>query len=127
MKKLRMYKVTVDLARGYFEVTPHGFWTLDTMADFARELEQTVRRIRATGRTPVSLCDLSDAMVQSQDVVAAFIQMMQNPAVRSGRVAVYTPGALTRFQAIRANQDHEEFRFFTCKDEARAWLFAPQG
>ncbi|GAA3262800.1 STAS/SEC14 domain-containing protein [Sphingomonas yabuuchiae] len=121
-----MYKVTVDLARGYFEVTPHGFWTLDTIADFARELEQTVHRIRATGRTPVSLCDLSGAMIQSQEVVAAFIQMMQNPAVRSGRVAVYTPGALTRFQAVRANQDHEEFRFFTCKEAARTWLFAPQ-
>ena len=31
-----MYKVTVDLERGYFEVTTHGFWTLDTMAGFTR-------------------------------------------------------------------------------------------
>ncbi|WP_236696882.1 STAS/SEC14 domain-containing protein [Sphingomonas sp. Leaf257] len=122
-----MYSVTVNLERGYFEVATHGFWTLDTLGDFARELEQTVRRIRAAGRTPVSLCDLTNAMVQSQEVVAAFARMMQNPAVRSGRVAVYTSGALTKFQAVRANEDHDEFRFFTCKDEARAWLFAPQG
>ncbi len=122
-----MYKVTVDLERGYFEVTTHGFWTLDTMAGFTRELERAVRRIRATGRTPVSLCDLSNAMVQSQEVVAAFVQMMESPAVRSGRVAVYTSGALTKLQAERANQDHDEFRFFTDKDEARAWLLAPTG
>ncbi len=94
-----MYKVMVDLERGYFEVTTHGFWTLDTMAGFTRELERTVRRIRATGRTPVSLCDLSNAMVQSQEVVAAFVQMMESPAARSGRVAVYTSGALTKLQA----------------------------
>ncbi|MDR6147398.1 hypothetical protein QE363_003191 [Sphingomonas sp. SORGH_AS870] len=126
MKVHSMYKVTVDLERGYFEVTTHGFWTLDTMADFTRELEQTIRRIRATGRSPVSLCDYSNAMVQSQEVVAAFVQMMESPSVRSGRVAVYTKGALTKFQAERANQNHDEFRFFTDKDETRAWLFAPQ-
>ncbi len=66
-------------------------------------------------------------MVQSQEVVAAFVQMMESPAVRSGRVAVYTLGALTKLQAERANQDHGEFRFFTDKDEARVWLLAPTG
>jgi len=124
MEHDEMYGLTVDLERGYFEVKPHGFWTLDTMAAFAGELERTVRRIRATGRTPVSLCDLSDAMVQSQEVIDAFLRMMENPAVRSARVAVYTSAALTKLQAMRASQPHDEFRFFNDKDEARAWLFA---
>ncbi|WP_153002582.1 STAS/SEC14 domain-containing protein [Sphingomonas endophytica] len=117
-----MFSVTVDLPRGYFEVATHGFWTLETLAEFSEVLKRTVRRIRATGRTPVSLCDHSLAMVQSQDVVDGFIRMMRNPAVRSGRVAVYTTRALPRAQAARANQDHPEFRFFTDKDAARAWL-----
>ncbi len=49
--------------------------------------------------------------------------MMKNPAVRSRRVAVYTGRVLPKLQAERVNLDHAEFRFFTDKDEARAWLF----
>ncbi len=122
-----MYNVTVDLGRGYFEVVAQGFWTLEKIYEFGRTLDKTIHRIRTTGRTPVSLCDLSGAMVQSRKVVEAFVHMMTDPAVRSSRVAVYCPGELMNLQAGRASQDHDEFRFFADKDEARAWLFAPQG
>lgn len=121
-----LFDITLDLGLGYFEVVTRGFWSLDDIAEFRSALERTIHRIRATGRMPVSLCDYSHAMVQSQEVVAAFMQMMEAPAVRSGRVAVYTQGALTKFQATRANLDHGEFRFFTCKDAARAWLLSPR-
>lgn len=75
-----MYSVTVDLERGYFEIVMHGF-CFGYLGDFAHKLEQTVRRIRDTGRTPISLCDLTNAMVQSQEVVAPFARMMENSAV----------------------------------------------
>lgn len=119
------FSVTVDVATGCFETAMQGFWTLDTLADFARAVEVAVARIRAAGREPVSLCDYSGAMVQSQEVVAGFIAMMANPAVRSRRVAVYTEGALTKFQAARANRDHPEFRYFTDRGAALSWLLEP--
>ncbi|ANC86789.1 hypothetical protein [Sphingomonas sp. NIC1] len=121
------FRVTVDMDRGCFETAMQGFWTLETLADFRRALEDAVARIRATGREPVSLCDYSGAMVQSQEVVAGFIAMMADPAVRSRRVAVYTGAALTRLQAERANRDHAEFRYFVDRDAAVAWLFSPDG
>lgn len=121
-----LFDITLDLGRGYFEVTTRGFWSLDDIARFHEALQRTIGQIRATGRMPLSLCDHSNAAVQSQEVVVAFMRMMEDPAVRSGRVAVYTTGALTKFQAMRASLDLGEFRFFTCKDAARQWLLSPQ-
>lgn len=118
-----MFSVTVDLERGCIETCIREFWTRDMLDDFATALAKAITQVRATGRTPVSLCDYSNATVQSQDVVAGFVEMMKNPAVRSGRVAVYTGSVLPKLQAERANLDHAEFRFFADKDEARAWLF----
>ncbi len=119
-----MFRVTVDLDRGFFETAVSGFWVMETLDAFGRAVEDAVRRIRATGREPVSLCDYTGAMIQSQEVVAGFKAMMENPAVRSRRVAVYVGGALTKIQAARANCDHPEFQYFTDRDEAEAWLFA---
>lgn len=121
-----MFNVTVDLERGYFETEIHGFWSLDTLTEFGLAVAEAATRVRATGRTPVSLCDYTGAAIQSQEVIAAFTQMMENPVVRSRRVAMYTGGVLAKMQAVRATRDRPEFRFFTDKDEARAWLFAAE-
>lgn len=119
-----MFSVTVNLEQGYFETEIHGFWASDMLTDFGRAIEQAVLQIRATGRPPLSLCNYRGAMVQPQDVVAAFAAMMRNPAVRSKRVAVYTDAALPKMQAARANAGHSEFAFFTGRAEALAWLLS---
>lgn len=121
-----MFNVTVDLERGCFETEIFGFWTLDTVADFGREVAEAAIRISRTGRVPVSLCDYTGAAIQSQAVIAALTTMIQNPVVRSRRVAMYTGGVMAKMQAVRATRDRSEFRFFTDKDEARAWLFAAE-
>ena len=118
-----MFNVTVDLERGCFETEIFGFWSPETMTAFGLAVAEAATRIRATGRAPVSLCDYSRATIQSQEVVAAFGKMTRKPMVRSRRVAIYTDGALTKMRAARATRDHAEFRFFTDKDEARAWPF----
>lgn len=121
-----MFNVTVDLNRGYFETEIFGFWSLETMADFSLAVAEAATRIRATGLAPVSLCDYTGAAIQSQEVIAAFTAMMQNPVVRSRRVAMYTGGVLAKMQAVRATRDRSEFRFFTDKEEAQAWLFSAE-
>lgn len=120
-----MFSVTVDLERGCFETAILGFWTLDTVADFHRAVTEAGQRIQqATGRPPVSLCDYTGSMIQSQEVINAVTRMMENPVIRSRRVAMYTGGVMARMQAVRATRSRPEFQFFTNKDEARAWLFA---
>lgn len=94
--------------------------------DFSAALAKAITQVRATGRAPVSLCDYSDATVQSQEVVAGLVEMMKDPAVRSRRVAVHTGRVLPKLRAERANPDHAEFRFFPDKEEARAGLFEEQ-
>ena len=122
-----MFNVTVDIERGCFESTIFGFWTLETISDFHRAVTEAGRRIQATGRAPISLCDYTGAMTQSQEVIAALTKIMENPIVRSRRVAMYTGDVMPRMQAVRATRNRPEFRFFTDKDEARAWLIAEEG
>ncbi len=117
-----MFSVTVDPERGCIDTCIRDFWTRDMFDDLSAALAKAITQVRA----PVSLCDYSDATVQSQEVVAGFGEMIKNPAVRSHRVAVHTGRVLPKLQAERANLDHDEFRFFTDKDEARAWLFEEQ-
>lgn len=120
-----MFSVIVDLEHGCFETALSGFWTLETVAAFGKAVTQAGQRIQqVTGRPPVSLCDYTGAMIQSQEVINALTTMMENPVVRSRRVAMYTGGVMARMQAVRATRNRHEFRFFTEKDEARAWLYA---
>lgn len=107
------------------ETAISGFWTVKTIADFRRAVTEAGERIeRVTGRPPVSLCDYTNASIQSQEVIAAFAEMMDNPIVRSRRVAMYTSGVMARMQAQRATRHRPEIRFFSDLDEARAWLRA---
>ncbi len=119
-----MYQVKVDLARGMFETAISGFWTLADVEAFGREANAAAARIAATGRAPVSLCDYTNAAIQSQEVIAAFQRMMDNPTTRSRRVAMYTSGVMARMQATRATANREEVRFFTDRREAERWLLA---
>lgn len=121
----RMFSVVVDMEHGCFETAIHGFWTLETIDDFRRAVTEAGARIeRVTGRPPVSLCDYTNASIQSQEVIAAFAKMVEHPIVRSRRVAMYTGGVMAKMQAQRATRDRSEFRFFSDLNEARAWLYA---
>lgn len=61
-------------------------------------------------------------MIQSQDVVAAFTRMTDNPATRARRLAVLIGSALARMQAQRIGAS-ETVRISTERDRAMAWLF----
>lgn len=121
-----MFDVTVDLDRGCFQSTIHGFWSLDTVDAFHRAVTDAGMRIQATGRAPISLCDYTGAMIQSQEVINALTTMMENPLVRCRRVAMYTSGVMPKMQAARATRTRPEIRFFTDLNDARAWLFAAE-
>lgn len=122
----RMFDVTVDLNRGYFESAIRGFWVLDTVDEFRRAVTDAGLRIQAAGRVPISLCDYTGAMTQSQEVINALKTMMENPLVRCRRVAMYTSSVMPKMQAARATRTRPEVQFFTDQDEARAWLFADE-
>lgn len=118
-----MFSVIVDMEHGCMETAISGFWTLETLRDFRRAVTEAGERIeRATGQPAVSLCGYTNASIQSQEVIAAFADMMDNPIVRSRRVAMYTSGVMAKMQAQRATRHRPEIRFFSDVDEARAWL-----
>ena len=72
-----MHTITTDLATGIIEVDASGFWTIAHVEDFLRDLEREGRRVLATGKRHMLLCNFSESAIQPQEVIA----MLQRVAV----------------------------------------------
>ncbi|MDD1452696.1 hypothetical protein NHF48_019975 [Sphingomonas sp. H160509] len=72
-----MHNITTDLGSGIIEVEASGFWTLEHVENFLRDLEREARRVLATGKRHMLLCDFTRAAIQPQEVIA----MLQRVAV----------------------------------------------
>lgn len=99
---------------------------LFTHRDIAAFLEARARAHDELASAPnqhLTLNDLRDMKIQSQEVVAAFREMLAAPAFHSRRLAFVAGPTLARSQLMRA-LDGREARCFDDVDEAEAWLFA---
>lgn len=97
---------------------------LFTMADIASFLEARRRAHAELGsalNAHMTLNDLRHMKIQSQEVVAAFREMLADPAFRSRRLAFVAAPTLARSQLMRA-LDGRDARCFDSVGEAEAWL-----
>ncbi len=109
-REFSMFNVTVDIERGVSKAQSSAFGRSTPSANSIARSPKRGGRIQATGRAPISLCDYTGAMTQSQEVIAALTKIMENPIVRSRRVAMYTGDVMPRMQAVRATRNRPEFR-----------------
>ncbi|KQN25425.1 hypothetical protein ASE86_04075 [Sphingomonas sp. Leaf33] len=121
------FTVDVHPDTGLFESAIIGFWTLADVHAFGRAIAAAAKRILdETGRAPVSVCDYTRAGTQSQEVAEAMEAMMRAPVVRSRRIGMVTGTMLSRIQARRLLAERPEVRFFATREEALAWVLAPE-
>jgi hypothetical protein len=101
-----------------------GFFTVDDVAAFAATVAAEIAVLkRQAGAAPhVTLCDTRGVQIQSQDAVAAFTAMLDNPAARSRRLAYVVDAALARMQ-IRRLTERSDAGYFDTVEAAEA---APQ-
>lgn len=95
--------------------------------DIAQFLEARRAAHEELGLPPnqhLTLNDMSELKIQTQEAVVAFQQIMADPAFRSRRVAFVTPRSLARAQIRRAVAERHDCRCFDSIDEAEAWLLA---
>jgi hypothetical protein len=104
-------------------MTLAGFFDLAAVARFDADRAGAYGKLRCAPNQHLTLCDASGMKIQTQEVVAAFVQLVGNPRYVSRRLAIVTGSSLARMQTKRTT-DRENVAFFTDLPAARAWLFA---
>ncbi len=119
-----MHTITTDLATGIIEVDASGFWTIEHVEDFLRDLEREGRRVLATGKRHVLLCNFSKSAMQPQEVIAMLQRVAVSMPLKSRKVALYTEGKLARLQVKRIASVRDDMAVFDDRESAMAWMLA---
>ncbi|MET0366277.1 MAG: hypothetical protein ABW169_16660 [Sphingobium sp.] len=96
------------------------------MAAFSVEEQALVRKMDCASGDYLLMVITEDAVIQSQDVVAKFIDIVSNSPLKARRVAVVRGASLTRMQTQRILSIRSNAAIFVERPEAEAWLFEQQ-
>lgn len=118
------FTIELDHARDLVRIRLSGFFSTDDVDRFQAELLLAHRRLGCGRRGgPLTINDISDMAIQSQDVVARWGAFIADPAHRSRRLAFVVGSTLARMQLQRVIAGRDA-KVFTAADEAERWLFA---
>ena len=119
-----MHSITTDLGSGIIEVEASGFWTIAHVEDFLRDLEREARRVLATGKRHMLLCNFLKSAIQPQEVITMLQRVAVSMPLKSRRVALYTEGKLARLQVKRIASVRDDMAVFDDRETALAWMLA---
>lgn len=119
-----MHTIKTDLASGIIHVEASGFWTIEHIQAFLRDLEREARLVLSTGKRHMLLCDFSRAAIQPQEVITALQELALNLTLKSRKVAFYTNGKLARLQVKRIAAVRDDMAVFENRASALEWLLA---
>lgn len=117
------FAIDVDAARDLVRIRMSGFFTPEDIDAFLAARAVAHTQLRCDPNQHLTLNDLSDMKIQSQDSVEMFRAMLADPAYRSRRLAFVIGRTLARTQLQRA-LDRRTARCFDDNWAAEAWLFA---
>ena len=117
-----MHNITPDLGSGIIEVEASGFWTLEHVESFLRDLEREARRVLVTGKRHMLLCDFTRAAIQPQEVIAMLQRVAVTMPLKSRKVALYTEGKLARLQVKRIASVRDDMAVFDDREAALTWM-----
>jgi hypothetical protein len=119
-----MISVTADTDRNLVIAKVVGFLSAGDIADYLRQKADAVARLGQGAGEYLLLFDTSEAVIQSQDIVSAFQDLVATDPLRARRIAVAFDGSLTRRQAERVLETRDTASVFATRQEAEAWLLA---
>lgn len=120
------FDIRIDPARDLVRTRLSGFFTRDTVSGFIVARAEAFRQLRCGPNQHLSLTDVRDLQIQSQEIVAAFHQVLADPTYRSKRLAFITPVSLARMQLLRAISTRADgtTRCFNDPAEAERWVLS---
>ncbi|RYD58851.1 MAG: hypothetical protein EOP60_02795 [Sphingomonadales bacterium] len=117
------FSIEADPSRDLIRIRMAGFFTQADMLAFIEARRVAHAELRCRQNRHVTLNDVRDMKIQSQEMVDAFRGLLSDPIYRSRRLAFVVGPTLTRTQLARAIS-HREARCFDDCWTAEAWLLA---
>ncbi|HYD11397.1 MAG TPA: hypothetical protein VEC11_00970 [Allosphingosinicella sp.] len=115
------FSFQVDPSRDLVRIQMAGLFTPADIHAFLEARRRAHAELRCAPNRHLTLNDLRGMKIQSQEGVAAFRDMLADPAFRSRRLAFVAAPTLARSQLVRA-LDGRDARCFDEPGEAEAWL-----
>jgi hypothetical protein len=117
------FTVRAEPSRDLIRITMSGFFNPDDIQAFCDARAAEHARLTCGPNQHVTLNDLRAMKVQAQDVVAAFQNLLADPAYRSRKLAFIVDRTLARSQLMRALNGRTA-KCFENRVDAEQWLFA---
>lgn len=119
------YSIEVEPKRDLVRIRMGGFFTPEDIEGFLEVRRVAHRDLTCGPNRHVTINDIRDMKIQSQDIVDAFRDMLAAPAYRSRRLAFVVSPTLARTQLARtiAGRNARCFEDFW---SAESWLFGPE-
>ena len=117
------FSFEVDRARDLIRIQMAGLFTPADIEAFLEERRRAHAQLGCGPNRHLTLNDVRQMKIQTQDMVAAFRYMLSDPAYKSRRLAFVAAPTLARGQLLRALQDRNA-RCFERIEAAETWLFA---
>ncbi len=120
------FAFTVDPDRDLVRTRLTGFFDDAVIARYLEARAAAFRQLRCGPNRHLSLTDVRDMKIQSQDMVAAFAGILADPAYRSRRLAFVVATSLARMQLRRALGERagNGVELFVDMAEAERWLMS---
>lgn len=119
------FNIIAERSRDLVRIQMAGLFTRADVDAFLKERQRAHAQLACGPNQHLTLNDLRNMKIQSQEGVAMFREMLADPAYRSRRLAFVASQTLARSQLMRA-LDGREARCFDNVEEAEAWLFAEE-
>jgi hypothetical protein len=116
------FSINVDTSRDLVRISMSGFFKAEDIARFVVTRDLTHELLRCGPNQHLTLVDIREMEIQSQEAVSGFGKVIHDPRHRSKRLAIVVSKSLARMQVQRAAAGRD-VRYFT--DDAGAaeqWL-----
>ena len=118
------HSIEVDAEAGLVRYTLAGFFDEASLASLQAERAAKFPRLKTPPNQHVTLCDVSECSIQSQESLAALRIILLEPRWRARRLAFVVGGALARMQVRRVTDHMPNVKWFNDTASAEAWLMA---
>jgi len=117
------YSIQIDPSRDLVRIRMSGFFAPEDIEDFLAARRDAHARLTCRRNAHLTLNDIREMKIQSQEIVDAFRAMLAAPDYRSRRLAFVVSSTLARSQLGRALGGRDA-RCFEDPAAAEAWLLA---
>lgn len=117
------YSIQVDPLRDLVRIRMSGFFTPEDIEGFLAARRDAHAQLTCRRNAHLTINDLREMKIQSQEIVDAFRAMLAAPEYRSRRLAFIVSSTLARSQLGRALGGRDA-RCFEDPAEAERWVFA---